>query len=63
MLVEVVKLLHHVIEFIGGALIVFGAVTLGLNLKDGLGGGSQLAGSIAMITGGGMIIAFGRIFS
>ena len=46
------------VTFLGGVLIVFGLVNLGMTIKDGMqGGGGQLAGAIAMIVGGGIVIA------
>ncbi|WP_251179417.1 hypothetical protein [Adlercreutzia agrestimuris] len=51
------------IGFLGGALLVFGLINLGMSLKDGAqGGGGQLAGSIAMIVGGGVIIGASAFF-
>lgn len=38
-------------------------MNLGLTIKDGMqGGGGQLAGAIAMIVGGGIVIAAGAYF-
>lgn len=49
--------------FLGGVLIVFGVVNLGLNLKDGAqGGGGQLAGAITSIVGGALVVAAGVYF-
>lgn len=58
MLENIVSLLANGITFLGGALVVFGAVNLGMTIKDGMqGGGGQLAGAIAMIVGGAIVIA------
>lgn len=57
MLDNVISLLSTGITFLGGILIVMGLVNLGMTIKDGMqGGGGQLAGAIAMIVGGGIII-------
>lgn len=57
MLNEVMSMLSQGIAFLGGALIVFGLINLGMTIKDGMqGGGGQLAGAIAMIVGGGIIV-------
>lgn len=60
---SVTKLLGTGITALGGILCVFGLVNLGLTIKDGMqGGGGQLGGAIAMIIGGGIIIAAGAMF-
>lgn len=57
MLGEVMNLISQGVTFLGGVLIVFGLVNLGMTVKDGIqGGGGQLAGAIAMIVGGGIVI-------
>ena len=57
MLNEVMSMLSQGIAFLGGALIVFGLINLGMTSKDGMqGGGGQLAGAIAMIVAGGIIV-------
>lgn len=57
MLNDVMSVLSQGIAFLGGALIVFGLINLGMTIKDGMqGGGGQLAGAIAMIVGGGIIV-------
>lgn len=57
MLNDVMSMLTQGIAFLGGALIVFGLINLGMTIKDGMqGGGGQLAGAIAMIVGGGIIV-------
>lgn len=57
MLDEVISMLSQGVGFLGGVLLVFGLVNLGMTIKDGMqGGGGQLAGAIAMIVGGGIII-------
>ncbi|MCL2322245.1 MAG: hypothetical protein FWC47_09100 [Oscillospiraceae bacterium] len=58
MLLAIMQLLAKGIQFLGAAMIVWGAVNLGLTLKDGMqGGGGQLSGAIAMIAGGAIIVA------
>lgn len=57
MLGEVMNLISQGVTFLGGVLIVFGLVNLGMTVKDGIqGGGGQLGGAIAMIVGGGIVI-------
>ncbi|GAB6701065.1 hypothetical protein BOVMAS03_09620 [Streptococcus uberis] len=57
MLSDVVKLISQGVTFLGGVLIVFGLVNLGMTIKDGMqGGGGQLSGAIAMIVGGAIVI-------
>lgn len=57
MLNNIIQLLSQGVTFLGGVLIVFGLVNLGMTIKDGMqGGGGQLAGAIAMIVGGGIVI-------
>lgn len=57
MLTNVMSLISQGITFLGGVLIVMGLVNLGMTIKDGMqGGGGQLAGAIAMIVGGGIVI-------
>ena len=57
MLQQVMSLISQGVTFLGGVLIVFGLVNLGMTVKDGMqGGGGQLAGTIAMIVGGGIVI-------
>ena len=63
MLATIMQLLANGIQFLGAAMIVWGAVNLGLTLKDGMqGGGGQLSGAIAMIAGGAIIVAAGVYF-
>lgn len=43
--------------FLGGVLVVFGLINLGMTIKDGMqGGGGQLSGAIAMIVGGAIVV-------
>lgn len=57
MLNNIVSMLSQGVTFLGGVLVVFGLVNLGMTIKDGMqGGGGQLAGAIAMIVGGGIVI-------
>ena len=58
MLQNAVSMLTQGITFLGGVLVVFGLVNLGMTIKDGMhGGGGQLSGAIAMIVGGAIVIA------
>ena len=57
MLATAINLLTQGMTFMGGALIVFGLINLGMTIKDGMqGGGGQLSGAIAMMIGGAIII-------
>lgn len=57
MLENVKNLLSDGVTALGGILIVFGLVNLGLTIKDGIqGGGGQLSGAIAMIIGGAIVV-------
>ena len=63
MLAQSVSLLSTGVKLIGGIIIVFGLVNLGLALKDGAqGGGGQLAGAISMIVGGAVVMAAAMYF-
>lgn len=56
MLDNVVQMLTQGVTFLGGVLVVFGLINLGMTIKDGMqGGGGQLAGAIAMIVGGAIV--------
>ena len=57
MLSQIMTKISGGVTFLGGVLIVFGLVNLGMTIKDGMQGGGQLAGAIAMIVGGGIVIA------
>ena len=55
MLENVKNLLSDGVTALGG--IVFGLVNLGLTIKDGMqGGGGQLSGALAMISGGAIVV-------
>lgn len=57
MLDNAVKMLTQGITFLGGILVVFGLINLGMTIKDGMqGGGGQLSGAIAMIVGGAVVV-------
>lgn len=57
MLDNAINMLTQGITFLGGVLVVFGLVNLGMTIKDGMqGGGGQLSGAIAMIVGGAIIV-------
>ena len=57
MLSNAVSMLSQGITFLGGVLVVFGLVNLGMTIKDGMqGGGGQLSGAIAMIVGGAIVV-------
>lgn len=57
MLDNAVKMLTQGMTFLGGVLVVFGLINLGMTIKDGMqGGGGQLSGAIAMIVGGAIVV-------
>lgn len=57
MLNNAITMLTQGITFLGGVLVVFGLVNLGMTIKDGMqGGGGQLSGAIAMIVGGAIVV-------
>ena len=52
-----VNMLTQGVTFLGGVLVVFGLINLGMTIKDGMqGGGGQLSGAIAMIVGGAIVV-------
>lgn len=57
MLDNAVNMLTQGVTFLGGMLVVFGLINLGMTIKDGMqGGGGQLSGAIAMIVGGAIVV-------
>ncbi len=57
MLDNAVNMLTQGMTFLGGVLVVFGLINLGMTIKDGMqGGGGQLSGAIAMIVGGAIVV-------
>ena len=57
MLDTAVNMLTQGVTFLGGVLVVFGLINLGMTIKDGMqGGGGQLSGAIAMIVGGAIVV-------
>lgn len=57
MLDKAVQMLTQGVTFLGGVLVVFGLINLGMTIKDGMqGGGGQLSGAIAMIVGGAIVV-------
>lgn len=57
MLDNAVNMLTQAVTFLGGVLVVFGLINLGMTIKDGMqGGGGQLSGAIAMIVGGAIVV-------
>lgn len=57
MLDNAVNMLTQGVKFLGGVLVVFGLINLGMTIKDGMqGGGGQLSGAIAMIVGGAIVV-------
>ena len=56
MLENVKNLLSDGVTALGGILIVFGLVNLGLTIKDGMQGGGQLSSALAMIIGGAIVV-------
>lgn len=56
MLANVIKLVSGCVTFLGGFLVVWGAVSLGLAIREQQGG-PQIATAISTIAGGAIIIA------
>lgn len=56
MLSNIISLVSGCITFLG-VVVVWGAVSLGLAIKDETRGGAQIAGAISTIAGGAIIIA------
>ena len=57
MLDNAVNMLTQGVTFLGGVLVVFALINLGMTIKDGMqGGGGQLSGAIAMIVGGAIVV-------
>lgn len=57
MLSNIISLVSGCITFLGGFVVVWGAVSLGLAIKDETRGGAQIAGATSTIAGGAIIIA------
>lgn len=63
MLDNAVNMLMQGVTFLGGVLVVFGLINLGMTIKDGMqGGGGQLSGAIAMIVGGAIVVGAAIFF-
>lgn len=63
MLDNAVNMLTQGVTFLGGVLVVFGLINLGMTIKDGMqGGGGQLSGAIAMIVGGAIVVGAAMYF-
>lgn len=56
MLSQVITLVSGCVTFLGGFLIVWGAVSLGLAIREQQGG-SQIASAISTIAGGAIVVA------
>jgi hypothetical protein len=56
MLQNIITLVSGCVTFLGGFLVVWGAVSLGLAIREQQGG-SQIASAISTIAGGAIIIA------
>ena len=61
-LTQVLNMLANGIVLLGGILVVMGLVSLGMSLKDGMRGGSELSSALAMIVGGIVVSAAGAYF-
>lgn len=60
---ELVKLAAKPIAYFGGAWVFIGLVYLGIQLKDGAGGGGgELRKAVAMIAAGSAVIGFAAIY-
>ena len=56
MLANIISLVSGCVTFLGGFLIVWGAVSLGLAIRE-LPGGAEIACAISTIAGGAIIVA------
>ena len=56
MLANIINLVSGCVTFLGGFLVVWGAVSLGLAIREQQGG-AKIASAISTIAGGGIIIA------
>jgi len=56
MLSQIIGLVSGCVSFLGGFLVVWGAVSLGLAIREQQGG-AQMASAISTIAGGAIIIA------
>ena len=54
MLANIISLVSGCVTFLGGFLVVWGAVSLGLAIREQQGG-AQIASAISTIAGGGII--------
>ena len=58
MLANIISLVSGCVTFLGGFVVVWGALSLGIAIRSETGGGgAQLASAIATIAGGAIIIA------
>lgn len=62
MLTSIITLVNGAVGFLGAFLIVWGAVNLGLAIRE-QSGGPQIASAIATIAGGAVIVAASFYFS
>ena len=65
MLQSLQDLLQGATTYVGGLLVVIGAISLGVHwraITEGGGGGAQLAGAVAMVVGGLIVIAAAGLF-
>lgn len=61
---KVVSLLQGGIAFLGAAMIVWGAVTIGINVHNGASGnGSAIASGVGIVVGGAIIAAAAAYFA
>ena len=64
MLTQILSLISGGIQFLGCAMIVWGLVSIGINVQNGASGnGSAISQGIAMVVGGAVITAAGVYFS
>ena len=64
MLANILSLISGGIQFLGCAMIVWGLVSIGINVQNGASGnGSAISQGIAMVVGGAVITAAGVYFS
>ena len=63
MVTKILNMTRVGVTALGVGILIFGAVRLGLSLKDGQGNGDSNASSVGMILGGALIVGAAQLFS
>lgn len=58
---SVINLLRGGVCCLGGVLVIWGLIQLGLGWKDGTGGGGQINGALGFIIGGAAVFGAGML--